>query len=116
MRKLVNVIAGLLIPIRVTSRLYLADRLGRYGVDVARITQPCLQELADDVLVTTRSIAALSRKNWREIVTDHLDGAAVNFTSLLLDGPEDGDMPAEYREHFAEIFRRHGVPLPLKRA
>lgn len=115
MRKLLNAVAGFVIPIRITSRLYLADRLAHYGVDVTHLPQPCLQELADDIMESVRGIAALSRKSWREIVTDHIDGAAVNIARLLL-GEEPLDrspMYGEYLDHLAAIMRRHGVSMPL---
>jgi hypothetical protein len=113
MRKLFNVIAGFVVPIRITSRLYLADRLAHYGVDIKRLPESCLQELADDIVRTTRSVAALSRKGWREIVTDHLEGAAVSIARLLLGEPLLNSPFTEYIDHFAKIIRKHGVFVPL---
>jgi hypothetical protein len=82
MRRLFYAIARPLLPVRLKSRLYLADRLARIGVDVKRIPTPCMQELADDVITTVKSIAALSGQRWsgdhhrasRRRGTGHCDG------------------------------------------
>lgn len=113
MRKLLNAIAGFAIPIRITSRLYLADRLAHYGVEVKRLPDACLQELADDIMETVRPVAAATHRSWREIVTFHLDRAALDIARQLLgESPLDPSLTA-YLDHFAAIMRRHGVSVPL---
>ncbi|MDR3500919.1 MAG: hypothetical protein P4L72_17025 [Parvibaculum sp.] len=111
MLKIVYFVTGLVLPIRTTSRLYLADRLSQHGVKTRRIPKACLQELADDAVASVKRIAAISHRGWREIVTDHLDGHAVNVANII-DGTLRDDLTMhEYNELIRETLRRHGVPF-----
>jgi hypothetical protein len=109
---LLKAVIGLLTPIRITSRLYLIDQLRRFGADVNKIPEPCLQELADEIVRTTKSIAAMSHCGWREIITDQVEGSAVNL-SRILDGSFYNDpISLEYKEHFAKILDKYNVRYP----
>ena len=113
MWKLLHGIAEFILPSRTTSRLYLADRLAHCGVDVKRLPRACLQELADDIMRDTRSVAALSGKSRREIAQIHLDGAATNIARQLLGKPPLEPTPTEYLDYFSAIVRKHGVSVPM---
>ena len=78
------VLIGHLLPIRMTSRLYLAQALRRYGVDLDRIPPPCIQALADKSVDLTKTIALMERKPWRHRVVSDLDGMAGNVSNLML--------------------------------
>jgi hypothetical protein len=101
---------GYLLPIRTTARLYLARRLAQHGVHVGSIPKACLQELADDAVANVKSIAKLTHRRWREIVTFHLDEAAANIASVL-DGTARNDM-AGLGYEIMLILKKHGILFP----
>ena len=109
MRKLLYAIARPLLPVRLTCRLYLADRLARLGVDVRRIPMPCMQELAGDVIATTKSIARLSGQAWREIINDRLADEARDIAMVLKGTYEYGGITSEYGNRIRSILRKYGV-------
>lgn len=61
-RYLLSVAAGLITPIRITSRLYLQDQLSRCGVGGEQIPEACLQELANYRVATSKRIAEMTLK------------------------------------------------------
>jgi hypothetical protein len=104
---------GILTPIRVSSRLYLKERLLLHG-DNVRLPRACLQEFADDAVETAKAIAQLMRHGWREMVTQHLDAKANAIGSILNPLPPDerGYPPNEdTRNRVKSVLRKHGIPF-----
>lgn len=111
MRKLLYAIARPLLPVRLTSRLYLADRLAGFGVDVRRIPTPCMQELANDVITAAKKMATLSGQRWREVITDRLAAEARDI-AMVMNGTYDyGGTAREYGNRIRSILKKHGVRL-----
>ena len=105
----IKVIAGLVLPIRLTGRLYLANRLAWYGVPKEYVPNACLQELADDTIAESKNIAALMREPWRSRVTEHLDGKAVHIATILK-GTYDFAGPGEDQGREIERkLQKHGL-------
>ena len=109
MRKLLYAIARPLLPVRLASRLHLAAQLARIGVDIKRIPTPCMQELADDVMTTAKSIAALSGQRWREVITDRLADEATDIAMVLSGTYQYTGITREYGNRIKSILTKHGV-------
>jgi hypothetical protein len=71
------------VPIQTSSRIYLAQQLGRYGIETGRIPEACMQELADYAVSTAKSLASFKGESWRAGITDSLDGHAGNIAEIL---------------------------------
>lgn len=107
---LLRVIAGLILPIRLTGRLYLADRLSIYGVPRGHVPKACLQELADEAIASSKSISAMMREPWRSRITEDLDGRAVNIAKTIFGTFESPAYIEEYwRDVVENILRRYNV-------
>ena len=106
---------GVVVPIKISSRRYFTQQLRRYGVDVSKIPEGCLQELADRAVHLSKMLAKLRGGNWRESVTDLLEGEAVNIAYLLLDDRDVLGRPLvgdDYRERTVPILAKYGVQVP----
>ena|SRR5438067_12595161 len=106
---LLAVLAGLLAPIRITSRLYLADQLARSGVDLKRWPESCLQELADHSVEITKTRSKFWRQSWRAEVVEDLELQALLIRTALgfVEAPE-----GLYPNDIAEILLSYGIPVP----
>ena len=105
------VFVGLLMPIRITSRLYLAEQLRKQGIAPDQLPASCVQDLADECVRYLKVRAGLGGGSWRAEVTEELELDAAIVADLL-----SGRVPADWEE-FAplparEILARHGIPIP----
>ncbi|MEO6022109.1 MAG: hypothetical protein ABIP64_03150 [Burkholderiales bacterium] len=112
-RFLINAVAGAFIPIKTSSRLYLERALGDFGI--VGLPKSVLQELADESVSHVKVTARLQNRNWREGVTNCLDGQAGNVACLLHDDRDTAGrqrVTDELREKLTAILEKHGVEFP----
>jgi hypothetical protein len=112
-RFLINAAAGALIPIKTSSRVYLENALGQFGI--VGLPKGALQELADEAVHLARVAARLGNRSWRTGVTNFLDGRAGNVACLLKDERDAAGrqrVTEDMRDKLAAILEKHGVTVP----
>lgn len=106
-------VLGATLPIRYTSRLYLAQQLERYGA--GGLPRGAIQELANDAVLLAQAIAQMRGKPWRDGVAEWLEGQAVAVAYLLHDDRDAAGrqlVSDEQREKLVAILTKHGVTVP----
>jgi hypothetical protein len=97
------------VSIRFTSRLELVRQLRRRGVYTESIPKPCLQELADNVVFTGMQVAELTRRSWRETVSDHLKNASLTIANIIDGIYKDDPLSREHTLQFIAILHKYQV-------
>ena len=95
--------------IRFTSRLELVKQLRRRGVYTGSIPKPCLQELADNIVFTGMQVAELTRRSWRETVSDHLKNASLTIANIIDGIYKDDPLSREHTLQFIAILHKYQV-------
>jgi hypothetical protein len=112
-RSLLDAAARSLVPVKTSSRLYLEQALGKFGI--VGLPKDALQELADDAVHLAKVGACLQNRNWRDGVTNWLDGQAGNVACLLNDDRDASGrqrVTDDMREKLAAILDKHTVIVP----
>ncbi len=110
---LINAAVGALTPIKASSRIYLERALGEFGI--VGLPKGVVQELADDSVRSAKVAASLRNRNWREGVTNWLDGQAGNVACLLHDDRDAAGrqrVTEELRKKLTVILKKHVVEVP----
>jgi hypothetical protein len=97
------------VSIRFTSRLELVRQLRRRGIYTESIPKPCLQELADNVVFTGMQVAELTRRSWRETVSDHLKNASLTIANIIDGIYKDDPLSREHTLQFIAILHKYQV-------
>jgi hypothetical protein len=101
---------GFLLPIRFTSRIYLAKQLRKQGIDTAKIPDACMQEMADIAVSLNKFEAGMTNAASRTLVPKSLESQAAVIADILDNTPMDG-VWSEYATPFRDILNRHGVKV-----
>lgn len=113
LRLLILALIGRLMPVTYSGRRYFRRALQQNGVDISKIPNPCLDELADQAIRQGKSIAALAGRNLQTSVVQAIDGQAVGV-AIVLDPPADAAswFSADSRLRYASVLEKHGVTVP----
>jgi hypothetical protein len=84
-------------------------QLRRRGVYTESIPKPCLQELADNVVFTGMQVAELTRRSWRETVSDHLKNASLTIANIIDGIYKDDPLSREHTLQFIAILHKYQV-------
>ena len=106
-------LTGLLLPISYSGNLYLRHELTGHGVDVSRLSSPCVAELTSEIVSVAKIVSEASGKNWRQDITNNIENAALIVAIRLnvCDAPlfireiANGSLADDY----VAILRKHGV-------
>lgn len=97
---------GLALPVRWTSRLYLEAQLRENGVDTARLSKHCIQDLADYCISETKRLWQPLETIWKSRIPAVIDGQAIMIMHAI-----DGTGSGQQYNHLRSIMRRRGVQL-----
>jgi hypothetical protein len=116
MKVLFGALMAFILPLRWTSRLYLEQQLRAEGIDSARISKACLQELTDDVIRHAKIDAKLFHKNVRAAVVEFMDVQAGQVATVIEESAAGKSWTTELRrgsldteKHVREILHKHRV-------
>jgi hypothetical protein len=112
----VELLVGLVTPLRISCRIYLLKKLKQYGVDVAAIPPKGLQEIVEDAIKTGKLVhkyaGQLDSGKYQTIV-HNVEGAALNLASAM-GVPFDNYMVSqETIERWRSMFLKHGETPPF---
>jgi hypothetical protein len=104
LRTIVEAAIGFVVPIRLSSRLYLIDQLNENGVEANAIPLACLREFADLAVEDTKRLWA--PRGWKSHVTTTIEGQA-----MLIKWAMEGTSGGGAYNNLRAVLRKHGVAI-----
>jgi hypothetical protein len=101
-------LAGALMPVRYTGKLYLIRELQKEGVDTSIIPESCLQELTDEAIRRCKDQSSFEGRNWRSAITQHLEQIAF-LIACRLQGDDLYMSAMSWPKPFVDILRKYSL-------